>query len=246
MRPCCACWSRMSSSRGSTTTTTTTTRSTSSLQRKLSVFFVVGPSTSRFETAASDLMTCLASYRYQMFVVTSQSDRKQYDDVIIARTAARLCIAAGATSVVAWRVDVAGPVVSPSLVADLVTEAYVDNVTWYDVVFLAGGGGTTSSSSFPAARSRWPPPPDEARPPLYGRVWVDDERGRVAFHRTHLDVFGDGWPHWMQTGSEVASYLKDVYAADISSPPSSTFDDAVREDRAWLRRQVPPTSTGLL
>lgn len=152
--------------------------------------------------------------------------------------------------------DVAFNVV-PSLVADLITEAYVDNITWYDVIFLPPSIMTSSMTSIPAW-SRWPP--DELGPgPLYvGPAAVEqtdegqtDDRpwrqhraiiSRVAFYRTHLDIFGDAWPHWIRTASQVVSYIKDVYAVvEDSSPagPSFTlYDDAIRNDRAWLRRQV--------
>jgi len=212
------------------------------------LFLVINPSTPGQivlqSEIANNLPMCLPSYRYQIFAVTSATtessgpfsrtleDRKQHsgDDVkTAARQLRRKCIEAGSTSVIVWQVDVSGSV-APAVVADLVTEAYVDNITWYDVIFFP-----RITSPFPVW-GRWPPT-ELALPSYVGAaVIIDDMRVRVAFHRTHLEIFGDSWPYWIQTGTEVARYLKDVYADSLSPP--STLDGAVREHRAWLRRQV--------
>lgn len=211
------------------------------------VFLVTGLPTSpqtlsQHGTAASDLR-CVPSYRYQIFLITSTmpessdlfprttEDRKQFvdDDVNNAtvRQLRRRCLESGSTSVIVWRVQVRGGV-TPSVVADLVTEAYVDNITWYDVIFLP-----RMTSLFPVW-DRWPPTELSVRTHVGVALKTDDVATRVAFHRTHLDIFGDSWPHWIRTGADVARYLEDVYADDNSSPLyNSSF---VRDERAWLRR----------
>ena len=217
------------------------------------VFLAFSPSTSpqtasQPETARDHILsTCSPSYRYQIFLITSVAseqfyrtpeDETQYGDGDVNAVARQLrgrCIEAGSTSVVVWQVLVSARV-APSVVADLVTEAYVDNVTWYDVIFVA-----QLTSPFPVW-DRWPP--TEITPPSYvGAAVKTDDVGstRIAFHRTHLDIFGDCWPHRMKTSKDVAKYLKDIYAD--SAPLSSTVDGAVDENRAWLRRQV-STTTG--
>jgi len=210
------------------------------------VFVVAGLSTSPQTLSqhgtGSDLL-CLPTYRYQIFIVTSTmpessdlfsqttEDSKQFldDDVnnATARQLRRRCLEAGSTSVIVWQVQVRGGV-TPSVVADLLTEAYVDNITWYDVIFLA-----RMTSPFPVWR-RWPPTELSVRPHVGIALKTDDVSTRVAFHRTHLDIFGDSWPHWMRTGADVATYLQDVYSADNSSQLSNS--SSVRDERAWLRR----------
>jgi len=91
-----------------------------------------------------------------------------------------------------------------SVLADLMTEAYVDNVTWYDVMFLA-----TMTSRNPAW-SRWPPVKLSGQLGYVGvAVRRDFEAVRAMFHRTHLDIFGDAWPHSFSTGTDAARYVSD-------------------------------------
>ena len=187
---------------------------------------------------------CIPSHRHQIFIITSATsessdplswtseDRKQHGDNVVNTTARQLrrgCVEAGLTSVIVWQVQVSGNV-TPSVVSDLVTEAYVDNITWYDVIFLR-----RMTSLFPVW-GRWPPA--ELRLPSHVGVAVrtDAVGTRVAFHRTHLEIFGDSWPYWIQTDADVARYLKDVYADSSSPDSSSILDGAVRDDRTWLRR----------
>ena len=189
---------------------------------------------------------CIPSHRHQIFIITSATsessdplswtseDRKQHGDNVVNTTARQIrrgCVEAGLTSVIVWQVQVSGNV-TPSVVSDLVTEAYVDNITWYDVIFLR-----RMTSLFPVW-GRWPAA--ELSLPSHVGVAVRTEAvgTRVAFHRTHLEIFGDSWPYWIQTDAEVARYLKDVYADSSSLDISSILDGAVRDDRTWLRRQV--------
>jgi len=210
------------------------------------VFLVTGLSTSPQTLSLHDTgrdLLCLPSYRYQIFIVTSTTpqssdlfprtteDRKQFlDDNVnnaTARQLRRRCLEAGSTSVIAWQVQVRGGV-TPSVVADLLTEAYVDNITWYDVIFLAH-----MTSPFPVWR-RWPPTELIVRPHVGVALQTDGVSTRVAFHRTHLDILGDSWPHWMRTGVDVARYLDDIYSTDNSSQLYNS--SSVRDKRAWLRR----------
>ena len=215
------------------------------------VFVVMGLSTSRRtlpQPAIGSRLGCLPSYRYQIFIITSvttessdplsrtSEDRKQYGDDDVnnaARQFRRGCTDAGSMSVIVWHVQVSGNF-SAHVVADLLTEAYVDNITWYDVIFFP-----RMTSAFPVW-DRWPP--TELSLPSYVGVAVKtvDVGTRIAFHRTHLDIFGDSWPPWLRTGADVARYLKDVYA-NSSAPSyntSSSLDSVVRHERTWLRRQV--------
>ena len=226
----------------------------------IGVFVVIGSATWRRRASHREpdsYLQCLSSYRYQIFVIAyplpgSESsdtssltleDRKQYDDdddaKLIADQLRAVCIESGSLSVVAWMVRVSIGV-SMAIVADLVTEAYVDNVTWYDVVFPP-----SLTSSFPEWDS-WPPAELGPVPHIGAAVKTDAASGtRVAFHRTHVEIFGDVWPHWAATGADVAGYLKAVYADNpastsysSSSSSSSGHDSAVLNDCAWLRRQV--------
>jgi len=209
----------------------------------IGVFVVVNSSTS-FQTEswsdAGDSLRCVPSYRYRVFVVSSSESSDGVDDV--ARQLRRACVqtagATTATPVVVWLVRVRGDVAA-SVVADLVTEAYVDNVTWYDVVFLP------RITSFPTWR-RWPPAQLGAPPSHVGAAVMRDPVAaavaRVAFHRTHLDIFGDCWPAPTRSGADVARYLTDVYANDARDSPvhdtTTTVDSALRDDRTWLQRHV--------
>jgi len=203
----------------------------------IGVFVVVGQSTTRQEASqpgtGSDWQ-CLSSYRYHIFIITSvtpdlffgaSKDRKQYVDDVnnTARQLRRGCIEAGSTSVILWQVQFRGSRVAPSVVADLVTEAYVDNFTWYDVIFAP-----RLTASFPEW-GHWPPTELSVSPHVGVALKYDGVCTRVAFHRTHLDIFGDSWPHWLHTGADVARYLQDVYSDNSS---------ALFNERAWLRRQV--------
>ena len=147
----------------------------------------------------------------------------------------------GALAVLVWLVRVHVGVAATSLVADLLTEAYVDNVTWYDVIW------TTTSSSLPAWDDGGWPPGGVGAPSasLVGAAVKVEGRGggagtRLAFHRTHLDVFGDCWPPSIDHVDDVASYLTRVYSNSPTptDDPATVLDSVVRDHRAWLQRHV--------
>jgi hypothetical protein len=225
------------------------------------------------------LLNCFRPYRYHIYLISTfaadgpsqESDKDaargtRADPVMdaAARQLRRQCLDGAPLSVAVWIVRVAaidgrsisGQATIPlPVVADVVTEAYVMNVTWYDVIFVTSFSSTSLMSACSVDRRplKVNLRATTGRGPWKGehigvevcRLDLSPGRGlagrgvnlktgaRAFFHRTHVEIFGDSWPRDLQTTDDVTWYLDDVYSSrDL--PLGGALKDGVRRGRQIL------------